>query len=613
MKPSSCLLKSSSLSVGRVLLIVAFVFVAHAVVLSGDFKSMDDEASIVTNPLIQDWQHLPRLFTTSFFGGNAYYRPLVSVSFLLEYHLFGLNPFFYYLTNLLLHAATSVGVYWLLLVFLRWGRQEEKTDASGLAALVATLFFAIHPLHTEVLSNIAGRAILLCAFFYVAAFGTYVQAQLSGSLWCRRWLLLSLVSFAAALLSKESAVTFPGIIGIFELLHQRRYLSLWDRFKNLSQSLLPYVVLLGGYFGLRVALNIGNVALWGSATEMFWGVSTFVRALGTYARLVVWPVGLYFDRSLPYFASGQEGLLWAMWGILTGIVWLLWATRRRFTSATWFFMAWMGVTFIPVAQLIPIRTHTGFAATSEHFTYLPLIGLCGVVAGGVYLLKKRCTPRVCFILVSGILGLFITLSVTQNIRSSQELVMFADSLMAEPTNTRMRISYALALAKVGDFQEAEQHFRTALTQEPHNAQARIGLGKALVDQGHLWAGIEQYNQMVHAGKLEPLRLDNRRAAMALLLKKYQQRLIEEPGNAALHYSMGVLYSLNGELPQALGAYRQALQYDPRHVEALFNGACTLEALGQSAEARGYYQRVLDLPDVEQRLREEALQRINVMP
>ena len=118
------------------LCLIGLTFFAYTFVLSGSFKVLDDETSIVRNQDIKSFASLPKLFTQSFFGGDAYYRPLVSLSYAVEYHFFGLQPFYYYLTNIFLHAG-SVVVLW---IFFRLLLKKEET------AFAAALLFALHPI-----------------------------------------------------------------------------------------------------------------------------------------------------------------------------------------------------------------------------------------------------------------------------------------------------------------------------------------------------------------------------------------------------------------------------------------------------------------------------------
>ena len=97
------------------LTLLVFVFLAYAWILPAGFKTVDDYFCIVENQHLRDVKSLPFIFTSSFFGENSYYRPLVYVSYMIEYQLVGLKPFFYNLTNILLHLGSAWAVFLIVL------------------------------------------------------------------------------------------------------------------------------------------------------------------------------------------------------------------------------------------------------------------------------------------------------------------------------------------------------------------------------------------------------------------------------------------------------------------------------------------------------------------
>src|SRR3989338_399914 len=182
-----------------ILVIIFLGFSAYSFVLGSPFKTLDDNISIVYNPSIKSFSHLKSIFATSFFGSGHYYRPLVSFSFMAGYAFFGLNPFYFNLTNILIHAATSCVIFFLVTALMN----------NRLIAFLTAVLFVIHPINWEAVCNISGRAILLSAFFAVSAFFCYVLFYRRKSI---VFYICSIVFFALALLSKESAAMLPLVI-----------------------------------------------------------------------------------------------------------------------------------------------------------------------------------------------------------------------------------------------------------------------------------------------------------------------------------------------------------------------------------------------------------------
>src|SRR5262245_8272604 len=92
----------------RILFIVGLTFLAYSFALQGSFKTMDDEVSIVKNEDIRSFKNIGKLLTSSFFGDKSYHRPMVMISFMTEYHFWGLNALYYYVTNIFLHTINAL-------------------------------------------------------------------------------------------------------------------------------------------------------------------------------------------------------------------------------------------------------------------------------------------------------------------------------------------------------------------------------------------------------------------------------------------------------------------------------------------------------------------------
>ncbi len=584
-----------------ILVIVALSFSAYFFMLGGPFKTLDDEVSIVNNPFIKDFSHLGKIFRSSFFTGDSYYRPLVSLSHMLEYHFFGLNPFVFNLTNLILHTTNAIGVFFLVFLIAadRW------------AAFFTSLLFAIHPIQWEAVANIAGRSILLCSFFYIGGF-VFLCWSLLGEKTRIVPLGLSLVFFGLSLLCKESAVIFPLALLSFWFFTARNPES---RFSLKPAEILPFAGIILGYVLLRQLLGITNIFYWGSPREFVLGVLTFLRSTLTHVKLLLWPVDLYFDRSQPVlksFWSPETGLILA--AATLGVALIL-KGKDQWGKEVWFFLSWFFISLLLVAQIVPVVTRYGWIATADHFLYLPSVGVFFVLV-----ILVRCASEAAqkLRLISGsmfsffVTGIFVflfLLTVQQNLYANQEIAMFEQSLRFNPHNLRVRTSLGLALAKRKLFLEAEEQFRIVLAADPLNVRARIGLGKSLCDQGKFWEGITEYEKISEAGALQELLEDNLRLTYGIVRKRYQDAIERDPRNPQAHYSLGVVYSKMKDPQAAILQYAKALELSPDFGEALFNLASSYDALGDFDKAVAHYQRFLGLPSQQDELVQYAATRL----
>lgn len=483
---------------------------------------MDDEISIVRNDAIKSLANAPEILTSSFFGKQAYYRPLVSISYMIEYHLFGLKPLYYYLTNILIHIATSISLFFLLNFLFR-----RKMLAFGVA-----LLFAIHPIHWEAVSNIPGRAILLCAFFYVNAFFLFCRSRKD-----KRTYIFSLAAFILALLSKESAAMLPLLLLSYQFFLGREKRGGGERWEKWILPVVPFFLVAGLYLLLRRYLGITHLFYWHSIKGALLGVMTFLRSVITYLRLFVIPVDLQFDRSRQLFSGLLNVEALGTLLFFAVMIILIVRFRRKLSATALFFMTWFGIELIPVSQIVAsIGVQPGHISTAEHFLYTPSVGifvLIGLAFQKLYqesLRGKIISLKYFKILMAGLYAFLFLMTVQANLYATNEIAMFERTLGLNPSNIRVRNSLALAFAKLNRFEEAEGHFREVLDTAPWDARARIGLGKALCDQGKFQEGIREYEKVRQPGDLRELLAENLRLTYNILISQYRETLEKDPNN-----------------------------------------------------------------------------------
>ncbi len=571
-------------NIGILVCILFLGLMAHGVVLKGSWKSMDDEFSVVKSEQISSASNIKDILTSSFFGGSSYYRPLVTLTFMKDRYFFGLNAFYFYLKNLLFHLGTTVIVFF---IFHSLFQDRTKT-------IIATTLFTIHPVHWEVLSNISGRAILLCAFLYLLSFLLFIHASKEKS---RPWLFFfSLFSFLLALLSKESAVTLPLVLFCYSFYCGQ------ESFKKCLSRTAPFFVLTGFYLILRRVLGIVNVTMWDSFEGMFLGVATFLRGCLTYFQLMFFPVNLRFDRSRPYFENILEPQLTITLVALLIILVLLLQRKKYLNAHQKFLLLWVPITFLPVSQIIPIVVAQGHAAVSEHFLYLPSLGLIGLSVSVLVPFfrrlaeKGKVSSQVLRLMTGGIFIFFIMLAVTHNLHALDESVMFAKTLKYNEENTRVRFSYALSLAKKGKFKEAEGEFFKVLKIEPWNERARISLGKAMCDQNKCLEALNVYEQVRDPGRSKQLLEENMRLTLEVLVRQYQRQINDKPNSPQLFYSLGIMYSKLNRWDESLEQYQRAVELKPDYEQALFNLAVNHQILGKNGLAISFFVKVLNITE-----------------
>ncbi|MBK8229934.1 MAG: tetratricopeptide repeat protein [Candidatus Eisenbacteria bacterium] len=470
---------------GRLLLLVALVaFLPHLPALFCGF-AFDDAELIRNNPAVL--ASSPELaWSSPYWPGRevaGLYRPWTTASYWLDRTLFGLNPAAFHLTNLLLHVAVTLVVLTILGLLLPTRR--------GLT-LGTALLFAVHPIHTEAVVGIVGRAELWAA---LGALGAYLALLLALGQTARRalWLSLSTIAFAIGLLSKESAI---GIFGLL-LLHLvlgptrtllgaedvagtrrtlQRALALWSI--PIGLSFLLRLRVIGSLFGLTHVNGMDNIL-----TEVG-AFDRIVTALGL-QWLVVWrylvPVTLSADYSfqqLTVTAGWKAG--GAAFAALVAL--LAWIGLRRGDRV----VVWGGGLAVATGLLtsnLPMAIGT---IMGERLAYLPSVGsflLLVHAATHLPLPAALRTPRAAWSLAAAPLLLLSARTAIRCPDWNDDLSLFRATAEASPRSGKARANHAVALIRAERYPEALEEALAAARTAPNYPAAEGAVGTALFRLG----------------------------------------------------------------------------------------------------------------------------------
>lgn len=317
------------------------------------------------------------------YSESGLYRPFTTLSFLFNYAVLGHGerPAGYHAINFLLHAANVLLLYALALRLVR---------ASWPSFFLAAIW-AVHPVLTESVTNIAGRADLLAGLTVLGGLLLYLKSREA-----KRWLIPLGVLGAAGFLAKENAVALLGIIVLYELVCGKRFRALLWGLLALLPGLQLMLYLRAGAL-LRVPPT--EFPFWDNplAGAGFWTAKlTALQVMGRYLGLLIWPAGLSCDYSynqIPYATgSPADWFAWLAVALAGGVaVWMYWRNRVAF-----FFLVTAAIAFLPTANLLfPIGT-----IMAERFLYLPAIALAACAALGAYAASPRFAPAALCLLVA---------------------------------------------------------------------------------------------------------------------------------------------------------------------------------------------------------------------
>lgn len=183
------------------LLVSLFSFLTYLNTLHHQFV-FDDFRTIVDNQFIKDWKNFPAFFSRDYFkiSGELSYRPLVTLTYFIDYNIWNLNPFGYHLSNVFIHAFNV-----LLMYFVMKGLTKNIR-----LSFVSCLLFCFHPILTETVNSVGFREDLLCAGFLLLTLIFYIK--IDGSQHKIAYYTFALFFYCFSLLSKETAISIPFIL-----------------------------------------------------------------------------------------------------------------------------------------------------------------------------------------------------------------------------------------------------------------------------------------------------------------------------------------------------------------------------------------------------------------
>lgn len=386
-------------------LLGALVLFAFVNSLHNTGFALDNKFIILEDPRLREakGENVRLIFTQDYWWPKAVsglYRPLTTLSYLVNYSVLGNadRATGYHWVNFLLHWGNAVLVYFLVLVLI------EKLWP----ALLTAALFAVHPIVTESVTNIVGRADLLALTSVLGGFLCYVKSTITVG-WKRYWWLsLLMVVTALGVFCKESAVVVAGVLFLYDITYrwQRRHpnwlasagRNLWEFFIRGYVFLLPPLLTLwwvrrSVFANLRPAEFpfVDNPLV----ETAFWpGRLTAIKVIGRYFMLLVWPKTLSCDYSFNQIpVVNLMFRTWEDWQAIVAlavIVALVIIAIRQYTrhKAVFFFILFFFGTLFPTSNLLPPSIQKVGSIMAERFLYMPSLGFAGCVVILVYSLCR---------------------------------------------------------------------------------------------------------------------------------------------------------------------------------------------------------------------------------
>jgi len=513
----------------------------------------DETGIILGNPILHGLGHIPEIFRSDFFNlkddpirsyGLLYYRPLTALSFAVNFHFGKVDPFGYNATNLFLHVAVCLLLYgFLVALFRNW-----------IAALCATLFYALSPAHTESVTYLSSRGDILNGLCVLLGLWTYRK---------RKYFLTALV-YLAAVLSKEIGLLLP------------LYLLAWDwsfersRPKELFRRLWPCFLtgvayLLFRIFVLQFPAGSSDFHLKDALLRFF----SMGGPVLDYFRSLLLPETFKLCLSVDFASGWIDSKVWTslvVYGCLLCAFWI--AARHKGPALLGWCVFFIGLA--PFMQLVHFH-----AEWAEHYLYTPAIGLAILSASGITFILTRLSKkwRVVF------------------------FFLFCPYLFFLGHVTWQRNDL---------YNDPEKFYsRLAASDSPYAAYGYQNLGSLALDEKRFaeavfWTrkaiALDPYSEINYSNLgVCYLRLRDYPSAFRAFKTAYKLHTAKEKGGVGYLTRMGNVEGLMGRYRIALRLYEKALSRKPFYAPASRQLLSTYEILGRPEKAYSLIEQWLSLP------------------
>ncbi|MDB4793594.1 tetratricopeptide repeat protein [Methylacidiphilales bacterium] len=555
----------------------------------------DDNLYVTGNKLLLD----PARLWKAWFAPGSFieYYPLEESVQWVQWQLWHGDTLGYHLTNVILHIANAFLVWRLLNKF-------------GLRlAWLGGLLFLVHPIQVESVAWISELKNTLSLPFFLLAMDAWIDYENHGK---RKDYLLALGLFLVAMLCKISMMMFPFVILLYAWWKRNRIgrndLLATVPFFVISAVLGCMTILAGSWYRHADHSHLETDPVGSFLSHLSLGG----LSIAFYFAKCFWPVDL--TTFYPRWSIDPSSLIHFLpWPILGGVIYWLWTNR-----AGWGRHALLGLGFflLNLVPFIGLNSISYMVDTwvMDHFLYIPLIGLIGLVVAGLSDAGKKLSPPARSF---GIAIVTVAMAMlTWESHSYAKLYVDQETLcnytaLHSPAASPPHLNLAYILLESGRAQQAMDQYQLLLKFHPNSAVGHNNLGNTYAKLGRNSEAIEEYQRtlqinpdyaMAYYNLGNVFREENR---LSEAIEEYRQSLQINPDSADAHSNLGGILFQMHRIPEALEQLQLALKINPIDASNQYNVGMIFMGMGQLSEAIEHFEQALkinpNLPGAQEKL------------
>lgn len=557
-----------------IILIAVSGFFVYSNSLSGDFL-WDDEAFVINNAYVKDWSRAGMIFAGDSGAGASvvlnFYRPLQVFSCLIDYSFWGMNPFGYHLTCVILHILVALAVYLLIRLLF----------SSTPLAFFSAILFCVHPVNSEAVAYISGRADLLSALFILLCLIFYIKNTRS-----QRLAYFVPVFFACllAFLSKENSLIIVPLILLYHYIFRVKI-----KFVYLLAPLAISMVYLCFRF---ISLKSFFLGFWLVVRR----VPGFFAAIAGYLRLLFAPYDLHMDYGNAEFSVAHPLVLC---GLAAAVLLVFLAFKRRKSDPLFSFAVfWFFITLLPVNSVYPANSFY----MAEHWLYLPGMGFFLLLGRALSSLSRGAQAR----RASAIAALafifcgYAYLTIKQNPYWESPMRLYRHILKYTPGSFMVHNNMGRLYSAAGNKSEAANEFFLAVKYNPGFLSGYCSLLNIIYGKDSQPDGQDRsYLESIEANPVVCARAyylvgnafyERGEKEKSMLMMRGAIRL--DPLLAEAYNNLASGYADKGEVREAIYWWEEAVKVEPDFAAAHFNLSVYYFSLGEFEQAIRHCDEVL---------------------
>lgn len=580
----------------HLIILIAISFLLYANTLQNKFV-YDDFTLIVDNYLIRNFANIKNL--------DIFKQPVRMITFMLDFHLYRLNPTGYHLTNIILHVLTVILVYFVTF----------KLFSNLFLAFLCALLFASHPIHTEAVACISNRKEMLFSLFFLISFLTFLKSEQN------KWFIfISVICFLLALFSKFVAISLPLVILLYSWVFKKK--------KELLNAIPHFVIMLLIFilfwkYRAKIFVQVKEVPL--TLKEYPIVTFTMLKALLIYYYLLIFPYNLCAEHDVALATKFYQPEVLISFILTALAIYYAFKTKRKLMK---FGILWFYINFLPVSNILPINY-----IVAERYMYLPVFAFSLILA--YYLLKLfNKNEKAGFSALIVLLLLYSVRVVTRNRDWHDSIALWQKTIKQSPGKAVAYNNLGTAYQRKGDLRKAYEYYKKAIEIDPSYVQAYYNLGNVFIATGQFkdaekmfrqvvkidpsayrgYFGIaiakmylgqpdSSLNYLVRTVSIEPsflpAYLEGVKVALKLNLLWVADTACKlavkiDPKNPEIYLIWGNVYFFKKDYIKAKEMYEKALELNEKFPEPYYNLGRVYEILGEYEKAINYFKRFLKL-------------------